>query len=91
MQQKHHDHFSKFANAEQQVDRLCELNVIEQVMHTAQTTIVRDAWSRDHALSIHGLVYRLTDGLIRDLGVSLTGPAELGERYEEAIRRLGIT
>ena len=91
VQQKHHGHFSKFANAEQQMDRLCELNVIEQVMHAAQTTIVRDAWAREQTLSIHGWVYRLTDGLIRDLGLSLKGSAELGERYEEAIRRMGIT
>ena len=91
VQQKHQKHFSQFANAEQQMDRLCELNVIEQVMHAAQTTIVRDAWAREQALSIHGWIYRLTDGLIRDLGLSLKGPAELGERYEEAIRRLGIT
>ena len=91
VQQKYHDHFSKFANADQQMDRLCELNVIEQVMHAAQTTIVRDAWARQQALSIHGWVYRLTDGLIRDLGLSLKGSAEVGERYEEAIRRLGIT
>jgi carbonic anhydrase len=91
VRQKYHSHFSEFANAEQQVDRLCELNVIEQVLHTAQTTIVEDAWARDQQLSIHGWIYRLTDGLIRDLGLLLNGPADMNQRHEEACRRLGIT
>jgi carbonic anhydrase len=47
--------------------RLCELNVIEQVMNVAQTTIVRDAWQRGQALTVHGWIYGLRDGLLRDL------------------------
>jgi len=53
-------------------DRLCELNVIEQVLNVAQTSIVRDAWSRKQTLNIHGWIYAINDGLLRDLGVSLT-------------------
>jgi len=87
VRQKHRSHFSGFAGKDRQVDRLCELNVIEQVMHTAQTTIVKDAWARDQELSIHGWIYRLSDGLIRDLGLSLKSP-ELDQPYEEAIRKL---
>ena len=50
--------------------RLCELNVIEQVANVSQTTIVRDAWSRGHSLSVHGWIYDISDGLLRDLEVS---------------------
>jgi carbonic anhydrase len=55
---------------ERRLDRLCELNVVEQVENVCQTTIVEDAWARGQALTVHGLVYDLSDGLLRDLGVS---------------------
>jgi carbonic anhydrase len=51
-------------------NRLCELNVIQQVRNVCETSVVQDAWSRGQALSVHGWVYGLSDGLIRDLGVS---------------------
>ncbi len=54
------------------LDRLCELNVIEQVANVCSTTIVRDAWERAQPLAVHGWVYGLHDGLIRDLGISVT-------------------
>ncbi len=56
---------------EQRESRLCELNVIEQVMNIAQTTIVQDAWARGQTLEIHGWIYYVGDGLLRDLNVSL--------------------
>jgi carbonic anhydrase len=56
--------------ADRRLDRLCELNVVEQVANVSQTTIVGDAWARGQAVSVHGLVYGLEDGLLRDLGVS---------------------
>ncbi|MCG3170107.1 MAG: Carbonic anhydrase 2 [Pseudomonadales bacterium] len=52
-------------------DRLCELNVIEQARHVCETTIVRDAWSRGQPLRVHGWIYGLQDGLLRDLGFSV--------------------
>ena len=52
------------------VDRLCELNVIDQVENVCETTIVGDAWARSADVTVHGLVYSLRDGLLRDLGVS---------------------
>ena len=55
------------------LDRLCELNVVEQVMNVCQTTVVEDAWARGADLTVHGLVYGLEDGLLRDLGVSVSG------------------
>jgi len=53
--------------------KLCELNVIEQVANLSQTTVVRDAWSRHQPLTVHGWIYGLSDGLLRDLGVTVTG------------------
>ena len=57
--------------------RLCELNVIEQVRHVTQTTIVRDAWNRGRDLIIHGWIYRLSDGKLRDLSVSVEGSGDV--------------
>ncbi|HSN40916.1 MAG TPA: carbonate dehydratase [Burkholderiales bacterium] len=57
-------------------DRLCELNVLEQVRNVARTTIVQDAWARAQPLAIHGWVYGLKDGLLRDLGLCLTSGAD---------------
>ena len=57
---------------ERRFDRLCELNVVEQVVNVSQTTIVEDAWACGQELTVHGLVYGLEDGLLRDLGVSAT-------------------
>ena len=53
-------------------DRLCELNVVRQVENVANTTIVQDAWQQGQALSVHGLCYGLGDGLLRDLGVTVS-------------------
>lgn len=55
------------------IERLCELNVIEQARHVCQTTIVQDAWRRSQPLTIHGLIYDLRDGLLRDLGCMARG------------------
>ncbi|MCC6904191.1 MAG: carbonate dehydratase [Anaerolineae bacterium] len=65
-------------------DRFCELNVIEQVHHACQTTIVQGAWRRGQPLAVHGWVYGLQDGLLKDLGVHLSGPDDL-----EALYRVG--
>lgn len=69
-------------------ERLCELNVIEQVMHVTQTTIVRDAWNRGQNLIIHGWIYRLSDGMLRDLCVSMAGSGDVQSAYSNALKRL---
>ncbi len=56
----------------ERVDRLCELNVVDQVENICETTIVGDAWARGADLTVHGVVYSLRDGLLRDLGVSIS-------------------
>jgi len=61
------------------VDRLCELNVVEQVKNVANTTIVRDAWQRGQALAIHGWIYGIADGLLKDLGACLMSSSDLDE------------
>lgn len=61
----------------ERVDRLCELNVAEQVLNVGETTIVQDAWRRGQHLHIHGWIYGLTDGIIRDLDISISGDDDL--------------
>lgn len=68
-------------------DALCRLNVIEQVLNLTQTTIVRDAWERGQALSLHGLVYDLKDGLLQELGLTIDGPDSIASQYAQALSR----
>ena len=70
--------------------RLCELNVIEQVANVCQSTMVEDAWARGQDLTVHGWIYSLFDGRVRDLGLGITGRDEVAPCYVEAIRRLGL-
>lgn len=69
----------------ERVDRLCELNVIEQVVNVSRTTIVQNAWQRGQELVVHGWIYGLQDGLLRDLGISIDSAAELNAAYQSAL------
>ncbi len=69
-------------------DRLCELNVIEQVGNVCQTTIVQDAWARGQELHVHGWIYGLQDGLLRDLNTTVAAPHEAAAAYRAALRAL---
>ena len=71
-------------------NRLCELNVIEQVANLTQTTIVQDAWSRGQPLTVHGWIYDIRDGLLRDLHVSVTAGDNFEEAYRAALTTLPI-
>src|SRR6185312_15333789 len=66
------------------LDRLCELNVVEQVLNVARTTIVQSAWQRGQELVVHGWIYGLEDGLLRDLGVSIDSAEGLSDAYQDA-------
>jgi carbonic anhydrase len=66
------------------LERLCELNIVEQVLNVCQSTVVRDAWSRDQPLAVHGWIYSLNDGRLRDLNMCVTSEAELPAQYEAA-------
>jgi carbonic anhydrase len=68
-----------------QHDVLCELNVIEQVMNVAQTTVVQDAWNRGQPLTLHGWVYGLKDGLLQDLHLTVAGNGGLDSLYRAAV------
>ena len=70
------------------IDRLCELNVIEQARHVARTTIVQDAWRRGQPLTLHAWIYRLQNGLVRDLGLEADSPSSLAELYPRALAGL---
>lgn len=74
---KHQAQLDALPNEGERINRLCELNVIEQVVNVGQTTVVRDAWARGQALTVHGWIYDLRDGLLRDLGIDVSAPAEL--------------
>ena len=69
----------------ERIDRLCELNVIEQVTNVCQTTIVQGAWDRGQELAVHGWIYGLTDGLLVDLNIFASNQNELPASYEKAI------
>ena len=72
---KHRAEIEMLKTEPEQHDRLCELNVIEQVVNLSRTTVVRDAWSRGQAVTVHGWIYDLSDGLLRDLDVSVATEA----------------
>ena len=66
-------------------DVLCELNVIEQVMNVAQTTVVQDAWAAGQRLALHGWVYGLSDGLLQNLHITVDGQDGMASLYRAAI------
>jgi carbonic anhydrase len=88
VRQKHQQHLARIEDRSFAAQRLCELNVIEQVFNVCETTIVRDAWERGQGLSVHGWIYGLHDGLLRDLGSTITALAETDAIYSAAIAAL---
>jgi len=76
VQRTHVEEFEQLESREARIERLCELNVAAQVANVCDTTIVRSAWARGQELSVHGWIYALRDGLLRDLGVRVTSPEE---------------
>ncbi len=85
VQAKHHALLAKYDDPIKRCDHLCELNVIEQAISVAQTTIVQQAWARGQELSVHGVVYALSDGLLRNLGLSISRQDNVLTKYQEAL------
>lgn len=85
---KHQALLDVLPDEDAKVNRLCELNVIEQVRHVCQTTIVQDAWQRGQQLSIHGWVYALTDGVVRNMDICVSSQEERETKYQRAIQRV---
>ena len=79
IQDVHHRHAAVLAtlDPETALDRLCELNVIEQVLNVGRTTVVQDAWARGQELAVHGWIYGLQDGLLRDLLTGIDSPDDV--------------
>ena len=91
VQDVHHKYQARLAaltDPARRIDHLCELNVIEQVANVCQTTIVGDAWDRGQPLSVHGWVYGLEDGLVRDLLTTVTARDQMDERCRMALAAL---
>jgi carbonic anhydrase len=85
---KHDALFEGLTTDDARLDRLCELNVIEQVVHVCRTTVVQDAWKRGQQLAVHAWIYALADGLVRELGISADGPVALDNQYKRALAAL---
>ena len=85
--QKHERYLGEVLPTPKRQDRLCELNVIEQVINVCETTIVQDAWANGQELTVHGWVYRLDTGLIKDLGMSSSSVEEMKTRYAKTLTR----
>ena len=88
VQSIHFGILNEHATVEQRWNRLCELNVVEQVVNICGTSIVQNAWSSGQELDIHGWIYDLHDGLLRDLEVSLDKPERLKHVYAEALAKI---
>jgi carbonic anhydrase len=85
---KHQDMLNAIDLQALRLARLCELNVIEQVVNVCQTTVVQDAWTRGQALSVHGWIYGLLDGRIRELGFGINTNDDLNAAYNSAIEAI---
>ncbi len=88
VRRKHADVISVLAEMSERADRLCELNVIEQVQNVCETSVIRDAWDRGQELWVHGWIYGLQDGLLRDLGMTICSHPEIGEMRAKALASL---
>jgi carbonic anhydrase len=82
---QHEASLAALGDDEERLRRLCELNVIEQVLNVTRTTIVQNAWERGQELAVHGWIYGLDDGLLRELEMCITCQDELAEKYKSAV------
>ncbi len=79
---KHQQEFDKMPDGPEKVDRLCELNVIEQVAHVSHTNVIQNAWRRGQELSVHGWIYGLKDGLLKKLTEPVTNLDQIPDQYK---------
>lgn len=83
---QHKRELEKIGDQEKRINRLCELNVTAQVLNVCHTTIVQNAWAQGQKLSVHGLIYRINDGLLHDLSMSVSGQEQLEKIYQMEAR-----
>lgn len=79
--QRHSPMLNGIEDDSRRVNKFCELNVIEQVYNVCHTTIVQGAWKRGQTLNVHGWIYGLEDGLLKDLNLCITSPDEISDLY----------
>lgn len=84
---KHEATLLELPDDKSRLDRLCELNVIEQVNNVCHTTVVQEAWSRKQELSVHGWIYGINDGLLKDLEVCISSQADIAQIYRMAMKK----
>ena len=89
VRQKHAAQLTALGDEAQQFDRLCELNVIEQVASVCETFSIQEAWARRQPVAVHGWIYAVSDGLLRDLGLCVAGRGELATAYQAAVAGQG--
>jgi carbonic anhydrase len=75
--QRYASELTDLSNEEARINRLCELNVIEQVLNVGKTTVVQEAWKRSQPITVHGWIYAISDGLLRNLDVSISSEVDL--------------
>jgi carbonic anhydrase len=85
VRQKHGTHLNMINDESKRSDKLCEMNVVEQVHNVCQTTIVQDAWARGQELAVHGWIYAICDGLLRDLSSTVAKAEEVISAYHQAL------
>ncbi|MRR35998.1 carbonate dehydratase [bacterium] len=88
VQQKHQAKLDGLTLSGTLLDKVCELNVIEQVLNVCRTTVVREAWERGQSLTVHGWIYDLHDGLLKNLGFSVEGLGSLAAAYDEVVQMI---
>lgn len=87
VRQKHEAALMAIDDQSERLDRLCELNVVEQALNVCHSTVVQDAWENGQELAVHGWIYSVRDGLLNDLKVTTTDPSEIADAYRVAINR----
>jgi carbonic anhydrase len=90
IRRQHEASFKKLPDLQAQWDRLCELNVIEQTVAVSQTTIVRGSWAQGREIAVHGWIYDLHDGRLRDLDVTVASAAEAEQVHQRVTRSAAI-
>jgi carbonic anhydrase len=85
IRRRHQPAFDRMPDEKARWDRLCELNVVEQAVAVSQTTILRDGWTQGREIAVHGWIYDLRDGRLRDLEVTVTSEAEADQLHARSM------
>lgn len=87
VRQKHDEILREIKDEGEKLSRLCELNVVEQAQNVCHSTVVLEAWERGQSLAVHGWIYSIGDGLLKDLHVTIAAPAEIAESFRVAVNQ----